>query len=457
MTERDPLVLLVEDDPDFRKSLAALIRKDAFRVEETGTLAAARDALATVDPDLVILDLELPDGDGLELKLHAELRPDTPFVVLTGRGTRETRRMATRLGASDYLTKPLDPQQLTAVLHDVRKGRALRDQVALLRATLREAGRFGSMVGRSPRMQRVYDLIARVSPTSAPVLITGESGTGKELAARTIHDASPRRPGPFIAINCGAIPASLVESRLFGHEKGAFTGAESRHKGVFELADGGTLFLDEIGEMPGELQVRLLRVLETSSFTRVGGSENIEVDVRIVAATNRDPQEALDKGRLREDLFHRLNVFPIELPPLRVREGDVEQLAVHFLEEMNREQGTRKRFDPAALGAVAQARWPGNVRELRNTVQRAWILADDSITSADLPAIARQGAAGPGSTEDGIFIAIGTPMEEAARKLVLATLAACDDNRRKAAEALGISVRTLYNRLNEYGARERTE
>jgi DNA-binding NtrC family response regulator len=329
--------------------------------------------------------------------------------------------------------------------------------VSALRGALTEAGRFGRMIGRSDAMRSVYDLITRVAVTAAPVLLTGESGTGKEVAAATIHDMSPRRGRPFVAINCGAISASLIESHLFGHEKGAFTGAEEQRQGVFEQADGGTLFLDEIGEMPKDLQVRLLRVLEERRVRRVGGDRDIPVDVRIIAATNRDPSKAMSEGRLRDDLYHRLNVFPIALPPLSGRRGDAPLLAEHFLQALNAEAQAAKRFGPGVIEAVERAPWPGNVRELRNWVQRAWIMADDVIEADTLAgpptATATRPPADAGTGADEIRIPIGVSMEEAERRIVLKTLAHCGGNKRKTARTLGMSVKTLYARLARYEAR----
>jgi len=454
----------VDDDPAFRASLVALLRREALDTTEAGSLAEARVALKERPPDLVLLDLELPDGRGLDLKLSAELSPETPFAVVSGDGSARAMEAARREGAADYLVKPVDPARLQAALHALHTSKALRREVMALRDTLREAGRFGRMVGRSPAMRAVYDLVARVAPTAAPVLLTGESGTGKELAAATIHDMSPRSDRPFVAINCGAIPSTLIESSLFGHERGAFTGAESRARGVFEQADGGTLFLDEIGEMPKDLQVRLLRVLEERRLRRIGGTEDVEVDVRVVAATNRDPAQAVASGALRDDLFHRLNVFPIRMPPLRERPGDASLLAMYFLEGLNEEGGAVKRVDLDVLSAIEGRRWPGNVRELRNALQRAWILADGVIrrehmdvtaTPSGAPSSSEVERAVPRSDEtvdasSVLRIAVGTPLAEVERRLVLATLAACEGNKRKTARVLGVSVKTLYNRLAEY-------
>ncbi len=455
-----PRILLVEDEEAFRSSLAMLARNVGYVVDEAPDLRAARACLEQHPPSLVVLDLDLPDGSGLDLRLESSIDPDTPFVVVSGNGEEAARTQALRSGAAEYLIKPLDPARFEEVLRAARAGASLRAEVADLRATLREAGRFGHLVGRSQPMQRLYDHIARVATTAVPVLVLGESGAGKEVVARTIHDMSPRKDAALIEVNCGAIPDTLIESKLFGHERGAFTGAEKRHRGVFEQADGGTLFLDEIGEMPAELQVRLLRVLETSSFTRIGGDEVHSVDVRIIAATNRDPLEAIAAGRLREDLYHRLNVFPIRVPSMRERRDDIELLARHFLEQINASEGAVKRIDAAAMSRLEAAPWSGNVRALRNAVQRAWILADQVIGAEHVQAAGADPertatAMDPDAAQapDGVIeIPIGTSVAEAERRLVLATLAAEDGNKRRAAEVLGVSVRTLYSRLQEYGA-----
>jgi DNA-binding NtrC family response regulator len=306
------------------------------------------------------------------------------------------------------------------------------------------------MVGRSEAMQEVYDAISRVAPTDATVLVTGESGTGKELAAETIHRLSLRRERPLLPLNCGAVSPNLIESELFGHEKGSFTGADRVRKGYFEQANGGTLFLDEITEMPLELQVKLLRVLETGAVTRVGGTAAIPVDVRVVAATNRDPRQAVEEQRLRDDLFYRLNVFPIELPPLRRREGDIDTLAEYFLQQLNRETGSSKRWSPAALERLRSNGWKGNVRELKNVVHRAFILADDTIQADALPA-EEELALAPGG-ESMIQVSVGSSIDDVERRLILATLEQNGGDKKRSAEILGISLKTLYNRLNVYEA-----
>jgi len=311
---------------------------------------------------------------------------------------------------------------------------------------------FGRMLGAAPAMQKFYHHVVRVAPTEATVLLLGESGTGKELAAQTIHALSLRQKQAFLPVNCGAISPQLIESEIFGHEKGSFTGAERQHRGYFERANGGTLFLDEITEMPPELQVKLLRVLESGSFMRIGSNQEIACDVRVIAATNRDPEHAVTEGKLRLDLYHRLNVFPICIPPLRERTEDVELLARHFLEELNVAHGTDKVVTPDALASLSSRNWPGNVRELRNHIQRAYIMADHTIGVTALTPEPGQRAE---STELTLAIPLGTSLAEVERQIIFATLQLCDGVKKRAAAILGISLKTLYNRLEEYGLPER--
>lgn len=319
--------------------------------------------------------------------------------------------------------------------------------VAAARAASAPAlGRFGRLYGSSTVMQDVYRMIEKVAPTEATVFITGESGCGKELVARTIHERSPRANGAFVAINCGAIPANLIEAELFGHERGAFTGANRQHRGCFERAEGGTLFLDEITEMAPEMQVRLLRVLEMGRFMRVGGDGEIRTNVRVLTATNRDAHDAVRDGRLREDLMYRLAVFPIELPPLRDRQGDTELLAEHFLQKLNVEAGTSKRLSRAALTTIRAYHWPGNVRELKNAVHRAFIMAEEFV-DLDLA-----GLACPAVEGECLRVPVGTSLAEMERQAIFATLDHCRGNKRRAAEMLGVSLKTLYNRLTAYQA-----
>jgi DNA-binding NtrC family response regulator len=314
--------------------------------------------------------------------------------------------------------------------------------------SLPRKGNFGAMLGTSPVMQKLCSHIARVAPTEATVLLLGESGTGKELAAQTIHDLSPRHKAPFLPVNCGAISPQLIESEIFGHEKGSFTGAEKQHKGYFERANGGTLFLDEITEMPPELQVKLLRVLETGAFMRIGSNQEIDTNVRVIAASNRDPEQAIGAAKLRLDLYHRLNVFPLVIPALRERGADVELLAQSFLDEFNAAHDSDKVLAEDALRSLAQYHWPGNVRELRNYMQRAFILSDRVIEAAALaPALSAQAPAG-----NTLAIPVGTSLADADRKIIFATLEMCGGVKKRAADILGISLKTLYNRLEEYGA-----
>jgi DNA-binding NtrC family response regulator len=305
-------------------------------------------------------------------------------------------------------------------------------------------GRFGHLYGGSTAMQDVYRRIGKVAPTSATVLITGESGSGKEVVARTIHDRSDRARAPFVAVNCGAIPGNLIEAELFGYEKGAFTGAARQHRGCFERAEGGTLFLDEITEMAPEMQVRLLRVLESGHYTRVGGEEELRARVRVIAATNRELAQAVQEGHLREDLMYRLAVFPIGLPALREREGDAELLAEHFLQQLNDAEGADKAFSRQAIATIRAHRWPGNVRELKNAVQRAFILSDDEV-ELDFAGLACAEPVG-----NCLRVPVGTPLAEIERQAIYATLDLCDGNKRRCAEMLGVSLKTLYNRLSEY-------
>jgi DNA-binding NtrC family response regulator len=439
---------VVDDDRGAVDMCSVLVEELGFEVSTAGSLGEARRQLATTRPNLVLLDLRLPDGDGLDLVETLKEPPGAHVILMTGHASVDSAVEALRKGATDYLVKPLDIPRVRAVLAEVARIHALQDEVAQLCEQARANGRFGPLIGSAPNMQRVYDLIARVAPTEATVLVTGESGTGKELVANAVHQLSRRADRPFVAINCGAISPSLIESELFGHERGSFTGADRSHRGVFERASGGTLLLDEISEMPLELQVRLLRVLETGAVVRVGGDRAIAIDVRVIAATNREPQEAVAKGNLREDLLYRLQVFPITLPPLRDRLGDVPALVGFFLSELNRIEGTEKTISAEALSRLATHTWPGNVRELRNVVHRAFIMGDLVIGEEALPV--ELGGAEPGPAA-GLSFAPGTPLAEMERRAIFAALDHYGLDKRRTAEALGISLKTLYNRLHEYG------
>ncbi|MDX1434419.1 MAG: sigma-54 dependent transcriptional regulator, partial [Gammaproteobacteria bacterium] len=351
-----------------------------------------------------------------------------------------------RARVHEFLIKPIDMKQLTACLTPL-----LEETPASGRGARKPAGGrfegFGPLVGKSPVMRSLYDSIEKVGPSDANVLLIGDSGTGKELVARAIHDVSPRAEKPFLAVNCGAVPNDLIGSELFGHERGSFTGATRQHRGFFERANGGTLFLDEITEMPAELQVNFLRVIETGTFRHIGGDRDLETDVRIVAATNQNPEEAVSDGKLREDLYFRLTVFPIRLPLLRERPGDIELLAGYFLDEFNEAQGKSARLTREAVRALERHTWPGNVRELRNVVQRAFILADGEIGEPEIDEAIRLGGEFSSGTPQ---IAVGLTIGEAERQLIFSTLEHYEGNKRATAEALGISLKTLYNRLKEY-------
>jgi DNA-binding NtrC family response regulator len=381
-------VLIIDDDVATAAGLADVIESWDYEPRTAVSLKIARREIATRLPDLVILDLQLPDGSGIELL--EELRKDVPalpVVMLTGHATVDTAVEALKMGAEDFATKPVDLVRLKVTLETVREKNELRREVLELRRELQRFGAMGRLVGKAPSMMELYREIELVASTDASVLIVGESGTGKEVVASTIHALSKRKAKPFVAFNCGAISASLIESEIFGHEKGAFTSADKRRAGYLETAHGGTVFLDEITEMPPDLQVKLLRVLEESTFRRVGGNEEIPLDARIIAATNRDPEEAIREGKLRADLFYRLNVFPIAIPPLRDRKEDIPLLVAHFLASFAEAEGAEGGAPhPAFIRALRAWDWPGNVRELRNVLRRAFILArGGGLVSEHLP------------------------------------------------------------------------
>lgn len=443
-----PHALVVDDDQDSAEMMAALISAEGYSVATARTLHDAHRRMSMQPPDVVLLDLVLPDGNGFDLidavkELHAEV------VLITGHASVESSVQALRLGATDYLTKPLNMKQLRGMLSRLSRRSTLDADAAGMHRALEESGHFGLLWGRSAPMRRVHEQILRVAGTGVTVFVTGGSGTGKELVARTVHDLSRRRGRPFLGVNCGAISPNLFESEIFGHEKGSFTGAERQHLGFFERASGGTLFLDEITEMPVDLQVKLLRVLETGTFMRVGSMQTQEADVRIVAASNRDPATSVASGQLREDLLYRLNVFPIHMPALRERDADIELIANHFLDEIGRREGQGKRFAREALARLRGYSWPGNVRELRNIVQRAYVMASDTTILDDcLPA--HEARAAPTSGAPTLSIEIGTSLAEIERIVTMATLEHYGRHKERTAAALGVSLKTLYNRLKEY-------
>ena len=445
-------VLVVDDEPS-RKGLRELLAKWGYLVDEAADGRSALEKARTFLPSVVVSDLVMPGLDGLGL-LRA-LQDELPFasvIILTGHATVETAVAALKEGAYDYLTKPLDVPRLRILIQKALEKAQTTREVTLLRRTLKEVWGYGQLVGASPVMREVFGLLELAAPTSAPVLLSGESGTGKELAARTLHELSPRHRDPFVPVNCAAIPETLLESEIFGHEKGAFTGALERRVGCFELAHGGTIFLDEVAEMTPSTQAKFLRILQDGTLRRLGGKTEVAVDVRVVAATNKDPEKAIRDGALREDLYYRLNVFSISLPPLRERREDIPLLIRAFLDEFDTKYDKRvKAVDEIVLEILRRHPWPGNVRELRNVLERAVIAcAADVIAPAHLPAglsnVADEGPA------DLIRLPVGTSLADVEREVILKTLAAVDRNKTRAAELLGISVKTLYNKLNQYGA-----
>jgi two-component system response regulator HydG len=434
-------ILIVDDDAGFRGLLEAILAGEGYAVTSAPDVAGAILACQKRQYHLIVTDLALPDGTGLDvLRWSREHSPDTPVIMITAFATVPTAVEAMKLGAEDYLGKPLSsPDELRILVRKALDGGAERHERSLLREEQQIRFACKSMVAGHASMLHVLELIRRVATTPATVLIHGESGTGKEIVARCIHDNSPRASRAFVAVNCAALSPSLIESELFGHEKGAFTGATAQHTGRFERAHGGTLFLDEIGELDANLQAKLLRVLQEKSFERVGGSRVITVDVRVITATNRDLRKAVAESRFREDLYYRLNLFPIEVPPLRARGSDIVQLARHFLKRAAASLGKPPlTLSPAAEKVLSAYSWPGNVRELENTMERLAILCDDTVDAEDLPI-----------TESGPVHAV--LFKDIEKQAILDALEANAGNRTRTAAQLGISLRTLQYRLKEYG------
>ncbi len=444
-------IMVVEDDASERQGMLSLLAAWGYEVEAAMDGAEALEKIPPFNPAVVVSDLYLPKMDGMELlKQVRESYPSLPFIMLTAQASIEKAVEATKLGAFNFLEKPVDPKRLQVELRNSLDRHLSERQLEVAHRRLSQAGILGSLIGRSKKMQEVMALIGQVAPSSASVLIIGESGTGKELAARTIHDLSPRRAKPFVAVNCAAIPESLMESEIFGHERGAFTGAVERRTGCFELADGGTLLLDEIGEMPPGTQAKLLRVLEDSKVRRLGSKSEISVNVRVLAATNKIPEEAVAKGQLRRDLYFRLNVVRIAMPPLREHLEDLPDLVVTLLEELNRKHSRAiQRAEDDVLEVFRRYSWPGNVRELRNTLERTVVTCTENLLHRkDLAP--DFGSPQPTATEDDKRIRPGMTVAEAERLLVYETLAFTQNNKTRAAEMLGISLKTLHNKLKEY-------
>ena len=448
----DQRVLIVDDEEPARHGLSELVAGWGY---QTATAADGLDALERVDqfaPLVVITDVIMPKLDGFKLlsRLRQE-HPDIAVILLTGQGSVDMAiRSVKDEGAFYYFEKPIDMRRLQLVLKRAAEFSSARRENAVLRRQLRQYGAFGEMVGNSDEMREIYTLIEQVAPSAVSVFVTGESGTGKEMVARTIHKLSPRTMQPFIAINCAAMPESLMESELFGHEKGAFTGAADRRIGCFELANNGTLLLDELAEMPVQLQAKLLRVLEDRSVRRLGGIKEQPVDVRVIAATNQDPIRAVKEGRLREDLLYRLNVITIKLPPLRDHRDDIPLLTQHMIDDLSRRhQKTARLISTEAMELLMAYHWPGNVRELRNVIERAVVICDgEQIEKRHLPLHVTGQT--PSPTADAVMIPIGMPLDEVERRVILSTLARTDYNKTRTAETLRISLKTLHNKLKAY-------
>jgi DNA-binding NtrC family response regulator len=452
-------ILIVDDEEHIRKILTIMLSKKGY---ETQTAQGGKEALEKIRAsafDAVITDMRMSGMDGLELLAAIkDYDPELIVLVVTAFSSVDNAIEAMRKGAYDYISKPFKEDEILLVLEKALERSRILAENRRLKSQIREKYDFSNFIGQSPAMRRVFDLIAKVAETKSTVLISGESGTGKELAARSIHQTSPRRDKPFVPINCGAIPANLLESELFGHAKGAFSGADRPKKGLFEEADGGTLLLDEVSELPLDMQVKILRAIQEEEIRRLGESLTRKVDLRVVAATNKDLLEEVKAGRFREDLFYRLNVFQLWLPPLRERIDDIPILAQHFLAQVAAKHGLGdKKFSPEAVRALTQQNWSGNVRALRNVIEQAAILSEGAtVTSNDLPFSPAQPTAGGiiiSIPEDRLDLktALKEVIEQTERIIIEKTLRAHHNNRTRAAEALGISRRALINKIQAYG------
>ena len=458
--QNDAKVLIAEDEPNALMGLAELISGWGYRTETARDGQEAWEKVLAWDPAIVVSDLKMPrlDGIGLLTRLTedgAGVNPNLAVVVLTAQGSIQLAVEAMKLGAYDFLQKPVDATRLRTILANATRQRETEIELEVARRRLREVGVLGSLVGSSKAMREIFGMIEQVAPSNVHVLITGESGTGKELVARTLHELSPRKSKPFVGVNCAAIPETLIESEIFGHEKGAFTGAAERRAGCFELATGGSLLLDEVGEMPNATQAKLLRVLEERKLRRLGSRTEQDVDVRVLAATNRDPNTAVAEGHLRADLFYRLNVFNIHMPPLRDHMEDLPAMAEAMVNQMNQKHGRHvSGVAPSILDRMMTYNWPGNVRELRNTIERAVILCQDGapLDVGHLPPGFAKSVPVATLASDATMVPVhvGTTVDEAERLLILRTLEATGQNKTRAAEILGVSLKTLHNKLKEY-------
>ena len=444
-----PHAIIIDDQQDSAEEMASLCATDGFTVAVARSQDAARRQLALRVPDVVFLSLDLVNGQGQGLMDEIKTLSQARLVLLGDPEDIQKLSRLARSGVACHISKPVDDDEFRGVLSRAKRP-ILDDEASHLQETLDKEGRFGLLWGRSQLMLRIHEQILRVAGTSVTVFVTGDSGSGKEVVTRMVHNLSRRRSGPFVAVNCGAISPQLIESEMFGHEKGSFTGADRQHQGFFERAAGGTLFLDEVTEMPLDLQVKLLRVLESGTFTRVGSTQTLKTDVRIAAASNRDPLEAVADGKLREDLLYRLNVFPIHVPRLSERPDDIPLLAKHFLDDIAAREGQAKSFSAAALARLTQYHWPGNARELRNIVHRAYVMAGDAPIIVD-ECLPKADAPQPDSAGTPVMtFEIGTSLADIDRLVTLATLNHFDRHKERTAVALGVSLKTLYNRLKEY-------
>jgi two-component system response regulator PilR (NtrC family) len=458
MTLKTETILVVDDERSMREFLEIMLTKEGYDVR---TAANGQEALALIRKnlfDLVILDIRMPKMDGIVTLHHLkEISPDTVVLMITAYASTDTAIQAMKQGAYDYITKPFKIEEIKMTIKKALENKTLQTENSLLKQVVEDRYRLGSIIGNSPKMQKVFEFVKKISPTKTNVLISGDSGTGKELVAKAIHYNSPRRDNPFVILNCGAIPENLLESELFGHMRGAFTGAISNKRGLFEAADGGTVFLDEVGELPLSMQVKLLRVIQDREFTRVGGTDPIRVDVRIVSATNKNIEEAVQKGKFREDLFYRLNVIHLKLPNLRERKDDIPLLAQHFLQQFSNELGTNIRhIAPEAMKRLMNYDYPGNVRELQNIIERAVALeSSDVLTVQNLSSYLdekRDLARGEillDIPKDGIDLE--QVVEDLEKTLILKALEKTKGIKKRAAELLHINFRSMRYRLEKYG------
>jgi len=445
-------ILIIDDDENILFTLRMRLESLGYRVLTALDGSEGLEELEKEAPDVILLDLRLPGMGGLDvLREIKKTSPGTEIIIFTAQGTIETAVTAIKEGAYDYITKPIDNQRLGILIEKALEKSEIFKEAKILRSQLRHLGKFDRMIGNSPPMQEVYRLIEQVAPSDATVLIAGESGTGKEFVARTVHRLSPRRKKPFIAVNCSAITETLWESEVFGYERGAFTGARTRKEGYFELAEGGTLFLDEVVDMSLDIQAKFLRVLEEKKIRRLGGKEEIVVDVRIIAATNRNLEEVVRSGVLREDLYYRLNVFTIYLPPLRERKEDITLLIQAFVDDFASKYEKKVRsVDNEVMDFFEGYPWPGNIRELRNAIERAVIVCDEElIQMKHLPPPLQTKKSLP-HVNNVITVSVGSTIEKLERELIIKTLEATEGNKTRAAEILGISLKTLHNKLNKY-------